>query len=217
MGYYLHPVGEERPPADDRDVSPPVGASAPDALRAYDGREKSTNRSNETMYKATTLITLLVLTSACSPLRRTQTATHEQTTVNDTTLTEMIRCELEQRLSTLRQTIVEYYPPLEHPVPDDERMPRSPDTLPAVLSPQKIPMANPLRQPVRRIIHTEASVRNDRATIVDSISHSRINIAARQETQTQVEEQPSNGAVWLRWATALAGMLLLILLILKLR
>lgn len=169
------------------------------------------------MYKATTLITLLVLTSSCSPLRRTQTATHEQTTISDTTLTEMIRRELEQRLSTLRQTVVEYYPPVGCSASDDERMPRPADTLPAVLPPQKIPTAHTLRQPVRRIVHTEASVRNDRATVVDSISRSRINTAARQETQTQVEEQPSDGAAWLRWATALAGMLLLILLLLKLR
>ncbi len=78
-------------------------------------------------------------------------------------------------------------------------------------------MVHPVRQPVRRITYTEASVQNDKSTQTDSISHSRINTAARNDTRIVTEEKPSSGVAWLRWAAALAGLVLLIILFLKLR
>lgn len=168
------------------------------------------------MYKATTLITLIALSCACTPLRKTQTTAHEQTVINDTTLTKLIRQEIERRYGTLRQTVVEFYPPTEVPPPreqDDDR----PDTLRAVLPPQKIPAANSVRQPVKRITYTEATTENDRTILTDSISRSRINTAARSDTQVVAEEKPSSGVAWLRWGTALVALLLLILLLIKLR
>lgn len=168
------------------------------------------------MYKTTTLIALIALSCACSPLRKTQTTIREQTETSDTTLTELIRREVESRYGTLRQTVVEFYPPAEVTPPKAEEDER-PDTLRAILPPQKIPAANSVRQPVKRITYTEASVRNDRTILTDSISHSRINTAARSVTQVVTEEKPSSGVAWLRWATALATILLLILLLIKLR
>lgn len=168
------------------------------------------------MYKTTTLITLIALSCACSPLRKTQTTVREQTETNDTTLTELIRREIEQRYGSLRQTVLEFYLPAEVPPPKAEEDER-PDTLRAILPPQKIPAANSVRQPVKRITYTEASVRNDRTILTDSISRSRINTAARSDTQVVTEEKPSSAAAWLRWATVLATILLLILLLIKLR
>jgi len=163
------------------------------------------------MYKATTLITLIALSYACSPLRQMQTSTQEQTEISDTTLTELIRREIEHRFGTLRQTVVEFYPPAEIPPPPDPA--DLPDTLKAVLPPPKIPV----RRSVKRITYTEASVQNDKAMLTDSISRSRINTAARSDTQTVTEEKPSNTVSGLKWAALLAGALLLILLFLKLR
>ena len=82
-----------------------------------------------------------------------------------------------------------------------------------ILPPQKIPA----RQPVKRITYTEVSVHTDRSSATDSISRSRINTAARSDTQVVTEEKPSSAAAWLRWATVLATILLLILLLIKLR
>ncbi|WP_418991116.1 hypothetical protein [Alistipes sp.] len=60
-------------------------------------------------------------------------------------------------------------------------------------------------------------MQNDKSTQTDSISHSRINTAARNDTRIVTEEKPSSGVAWLRWAAALAGLVLLIILFLKLR
>ena len=118
----------------------------------------------------------------------------------------------------LRQTVVEFYPPPEHPSPTDKEKNRNlPDTLRAVLPPPKIPATGSSRQSVKRITYTEASVQNDKLMQTASISHSRINTAARSDTQTIMEEKPSSGVAWLKWATALAGLLLLVLLFFKLR
>lgn len=139
-----------------------------------------------------------------------QTSTQEQTEISDTTLTESIRREIEHRFGMLRQTVVEFYPPAEIPSPPDPA--DLPDTLKAVLPP-KIPA----RRSIKRITYTEASVQNDKAMLTDSISRSRINTAARSDTQTVTEEKPSNTVSGLKWAALLAGALLLILLFLKLR
>lgn len=140
------------------------------------------------MYKATTLIILIALICSCSPLRKTQTVTHEQIAISDTTLTELIRREVEHRFGMLRQTVMEFYPPADVPPLPGEELP---DTLRAILPPQKIPV----RQPVKRITYTEATQRSDRTTLTDSISHSRINTAARNDTQTVPR---SNPRMWCR-------------------
>ncbi len=150
----------------------------------------------------------MTLVCSCAPLRQTQTTSREQIETSDTTLTELIRGEVESRFGTLRQTVVEFYPPAEAPQPLD-----LPDTLRAILPPPKIPV----RQPIKRITYTEAAAQINKTTATDSISRSRINTAARRDEQVQTEEKPSSGAVWLKWATALAGLLLLILLFIKLR
>ena len=155
--------------------------------------------------------------ASCSPLKRVQTERHEALAISDTTLTQLFRQEFERQIGTLRQTVVEFYPPAERPMPSEEDIPEPSDTLLAVLPPPKILPKNAVRQPVRRITYTEASTENDRTILTDSISRSRINTAARNDTQTVTEEKPSSGVAWLRWATVLAGVLLLILLLVKLR
>lgn len=155
--------------------------------------------------------------AGCSPLKKVQTERHEALSICDTTLTMLIRQEIEHRYGMLRQTVVEFYPPTERPLPREEDIPDPPDTLLAVLPPQKVPATNAVRQPVKRITHTEATLQSDKATLADSISRSRINTAARNDTQIVTEEKPSSGVAWLRWATALAGLVLLIFLSFKLR
>lgn len=145
---------------------------------------------------------------SCSPLRLTQTSIREQTETSDTTLTELIRREVESRFGTLRQTVVEFYSPAEVPQPLN-----LPDSLRAILPPPKIPV----HQPIKRITYTEATAQVDKIAATDSISRSRINTAARNDTQVQTEEKPSSSVAWLKWATALASLLLLILLFIKLR
>lgn len=154
---------------------------------------------------------MAIAATSCSPLKKMEAERHTALAISDTTLTELIRHEIEHRYGTLRQTVVEFYPPAERPKPGKEDIPDPPDSLLAILPPQKIPV----RQPVKRVIFTEASVQNDKSTQTDSISRSRINTAARNDTQTVMEEKPSSGVAWLRWSAALAGLVLLIILFLK--
>lgn len=169
------------------------------------------------MYPKITLLFLTLATASCSPLKQVQTERHEVLDISDTMLTTLIRQEIEHRYGALRQTVVEFYPSPELPKPGDEKLPDPADTLRTLFSPPKIPATNAIRQPVKRITYTEASVQNDKSTQTDSISHSRIHTAARNDTRIVTEEKPSSGVAWLRWAAALAGLVLLIILFLKLR
>ena len=161
------------------------------------------------MYPKIPLIILTIAASGCSPLRSTRYERHETLAITDSTLTMLFRQEFERQIGTLRRTVVEFYPPTEYPNPTD--------TLRAVLPPPKIPAASASRQPVKRIAYTEVSMQNDRTILTDSISHSRINTAARNDVQEQTDEQPSSGVAWLKWATAFVALTLLLLLFLKLR
>lgn len=169
------------------------------------------------MYPKITLLILTIAASGCSPLRSTQTERHEAFTISDSTLTELFRQEFERQIGTLRQTVVEFYPPAVRPNPGDEQLPDPADTLRTLFPPPKIPAVDSPRQSVKRIIYTEASVQHDKSTQTDSISRSRINTAARNDTRIVTEEKPSSGVVWLRWAAALAGLVLLLLIILFLK
>ena len=169
------------------------------------------------MYPRIPLIILTIAASGCSPLRSTRSERHEMLPITDSTLTMLFRQEFERQIGTLHRTVVEFYPPTEYPEPIDDRLPNPTDTLRAVLSPPKIPAASVSRQPIKHISYTEVSMQNDRTILTDSISHSRINTAARNDVQEQTDEQPSSGVAWLKWATALVALTLLLLLFLKLR
>ena len=151
---------------------------------------------------------LTITVVGCSPLRNVQTEKHTSVDIADTTLTKLVRQEIERNIGRLNQTVVEYYPPTE--------LPPTTDTLPAMVAkPQKIPQP---RQAVKRIIKTEYTSQSDRQTTTDSLSHSRINTAARNDEQTAVDEQPNTTvSTSLKWSAACMLLVLLILIILKLR
>ena len=151
---------------------------------------------------------LTITVVGCSPLRNVQTEKHTAVDIVDTTLTKLVRQEIERNIGQLNQTVVEYYPPTEMPLPTD--------TLPAMVAkPQKIPQP---RQAVKRIIKTEYTTQRDRQTTTDSLSHSRINTAARNDEQTAVDEKPNTTvSTSLKWSAACLLLLLLILIILKLK
>lgn len=169
------------------------------------------------MYPKITLIILTIAAAGCSPLRSARSERHETLAIADSTLTMLFRQEFERQIGMLRRTVVEFYPPAEYPEPSDERFPNPTDTLRAVLPPPKIPVAGVFRQPVKRISYTEVSMQNDCTILTDSISHSRINMAARNDVQEQTDEQPSSGIAWLKWTTVLVALMLLLLLFLKFR
>lgn len=81
------------------------------------------------MYPKITLILLAATACGCSPLREMHSDRRTDTRIADSTLTERIRQEFERQLATLRQTVVEFYPPVQWPPSSEDEPILPPDTL----------------------------------------------------------------------------------------
>ena len=131
-------------------------------------------------------------------------------TIADSTLTRLIRSELDRSLTTLNQTVVEFYPPQPAPEEKEEKQEDKPV---AVVVP---PVAPPTRGAVKRIVKTEVVNGTESKSTTDSLSHSRINTAARCDEQSSLEETPNtSGASWLKWGAGCLALLLIIIIVLK--
>ena len=155
------------------------------------------------MYRKVITLTLATATLGCSPLKNAQTERHIDVAIADSTLTRLIRSELERSITTLTQTEVEFYPPQtapEEPAPAEAAAPRK----------------TPTRGAVKRITKTELVNGTESKSNTDSLSHSRINTAARCDEQSSLEESPNtSGSSWLKWCAGCLALLLLIIAILK--
>lgn len=168
------------------------------------------------MYPKITLILLAATACSCSPLRKMHSDRRADIRIADSALTVRIRQEFERQLATLRQTVVEFYPPVQWLRP--RRMSQSCRPIHSIRSFRRRRFPQRPRPAVRRIIHTEAIAAHDRTMLSDSISRSRILTAARNDEQTALEERPNpTGTLWLKWTAACLLLVLLILLWLKLR
>lgn len=156
------------------------------------------------MYRKVTILTLVTATLGCAPLKEAHTEKHSELVIADSTLTRLIRSELERSITTLTQTEVEFYPPQtapEEPAPAEA-------VIPSITTPQ--------RGAVKRIVKTELMNGTESKSNTDSLSHSRINTAARCDEQSSLEESPNtSGSSWLKWCAGCLALLLLIIAILK--
>lgn len=158
------------------------------------------------------LILLAAAAGGCSPLRNINAERHATLDIADSTLTALVRQELERQVTSLTQTVIEFYPPT---IPVQAG---SPDSLRAVVAPPVDTSISVLQQSVRRIIRTEVVAANDRTTVTDSVSRSRINAAARSDEQSVLDETPNTaGASWLKWTAACLLLVVIIALLFKLR
>ena len=159
------------------------------------------------MYRKVITLTLATATLGCSPLKNAQTERHIDVAIADSTLTRLIRSEIERSITTLTQTEVEFYPP------QPEEPKAVPGKSPEAVAPRKIP---PPRGAVKRITKTEVVNGTESKSNTDSLSHSRINTAARCDEQSSLEESPNtSGSSWLKWCAGCLALLLLIIAILK--
>ena len=159
------------------------------------------------MYRKVITLTLATATLGCSPLKNAQTERHIDVAIADSTLTRLIRSELERSITTLTQTEVEFYPP------QPEEPKAVPGKSPEALAPRKLP---PPRGAVKRITKTEVMNGTESKSNTDSLSHSRINTAARCDEQSSLEESPNtSGSSWLKWCAGCLALILLIIAILK--
>ena len=150
---------------------------------------------------------MLATTLGCSPLKNAQTERHIDVAIADSTLTRLIRSEIERSITTLTQTEVEFYPPQpEEPI-------AKPGKSPEAVAPRR---TTPQRGAVKRITKTEVVNGTESKSNTDSLSHSRINTAARCDEQSSLEESPNtSGSSWLKWCAGCLALLLLIIAILK--
>lgn len=159
------------------------------------------------MYRKVITLTLVTATLGCSPLKKAQHERHIDVAIADSTLTRLIRSELERSITTLTQTEVEFYPPQpEEPIV-------KPGKSPEAVAPRR---TTPQRGAVKRITKTELMNGTESKSNTDSLSHSRINTAARCDEQSSLEESPNtSGLSWLKWCAGCLALLLLIITILK--
>lgn len=159
------------------------------------------------MYRKVITLTLATATLGCSPLKHAQTERHIDVSIADSTLTRLIRSEIERSITTLTQTEVEFYPPQpEEPIAKPGKSPEA--VAPRITTPQ--------RGAVKRITKTELVNGTESKSNTDSLSHSRINTAARCDEQSSLEESPNtSGSSWLKWCAGCLALLLLIIAILK--
>lgn len=161
------------------------------------------------MYRKVITLTLVTATLGCSPLKKAQYERHVDVVIADSTLTRLVRSELERTMTTLTQTEVEFYPPQESP----EEPIAKPGKSPEAVAPRR---TTPQRGAVKRITKTEVMNGTESKSNTDSLSHSRINTAARCDEQSSLEETPNtSGSSWLKWGAGCLALLLLIITVLK--
>ena len=159
------------------------------------------------MYRKVTILTLATATLGCAPLKKAHTEKHSELIIADSTLTRLIRSEIERSITTLTQTEVEFYPP------QPEEPKAEPGKSPEAVAPRR---TTPQRGAVKRITKTEVVNGTESKSNTDSLSHSRINTAARCDEQSSLEESPNtSGSSWLKWCAGCLALLLLIIAILK--
>ena len=159
------------------------------------------------MYRKVTILTLATATLGCAPLKEAHTEKHSELIIADSTLTRLIRSEIERSITTLTQTEVEFYPP------QPEEPKAEPRKSPEAVAPRR---TTPQRGAVKRITKTEVVNGTESKSNTDSLSHSRINTAARCDEQSSLEESPNTrGSSWLKWCAGCLALLLLIIAILK--
>lgn len=150
------------------------------------------------MYRKVTILTIATATIGCAPLKETHSEKYSELTIADSTLTRLIRSELERSITNIEQTVVEFYPPESAPAEG--------------IASRK----TPTRGAVKRIIKTDVVNGTECKSITDSLSHSRINTAARCDEQSSLEESPNiSGSSWLKWCAGCLALFLLIVAILK--
>ena len=152
---------------------------------------------------------MLATTLGCSPLKKAQHERHVDMVIADSTLTRLVRSELERTMTTLNQTVVEFYPPQPEPPKESSKDQEQK----AVATPPPAPRP---RGAVKRIVKTEVVNGTESKSTTDSLSHSRINTAARCDEQSSLDESPNtSGSSWLKWCAGCLALILLIIAILK--
>lgn len=144
------------------------------------------------------LILLGVFTVSCSPLRKIQKSETHQTHIDDSLLTELVRQEVTRSLLDIKQTEVEFFPPV-------------------LESPDSLPQSVPVRQAVKKITVTEVSSCKDSKTVTDSTTNVTHHEDTHTKSETSTKEKPSEALSWVRYTAVILALILLLIIIIKIR
>ena len=144
----------------------------------------------------TLLILLIFFSVGCRPLHKIQTKQYTDIIVADSTITQVVKKELQKQLTEISTTIIEF------------------DVADSVDVPSIVVIDNKpikVKQPVKRIIKTEIVQKIDNVTEVDSTEHKQVHVVDKTQIKVKTEEKASS-FVRSAWVIAVIAFILLIAL-----
>lgn len=235
VGFNLPATRKERSPANDPDVSAPLGGGTyPFDKRAHNGGAEEASCPNLkqpmkmkiTLYILFSLLILSTMTTlflSCSPLRQVQRAERKQEQVVDKSIEELVSVEIDRQVASFRQTRVEFYPSnivyvdtltkleSEFPLQNGERTKDSVQrqTLSTV---RILPV-----QGVKSITTTDILTKADKISQRDSSTQTDIVHTTHTNYTEKIAEKPPATTQAIKWIALSLIAVLLILIILRIR
>ena len=187
------------------------------------------------MHKRLVILSILFFAISCSPLKKVQRSEDRKQTIIDNSISELVKTEIEKQISSINQTVVEFYEPKTVYSVDTlptlysktdksgQKSKKSVDSVDSIdtvytvntkLKPKKPPNLV-VNQPVKRITTTEIRTQNDKTTQTDSITVSDIVDSIDTVHTEKIDENPSNFIIAIKWIAICLGVILLIIIIIK--
>ena len=164
------------------------------------------------------LILVMCFLTGCKPLLKTQTTQQNNVIVVDSTITQVIKKELEKRLLEINTTVIEFEQNSNNEacISDIGNDSTNIGNLIADNGNYKIVVSNDkpieVNQPIKRIIKTELVQSIDKAVEIDSTERKQLNVIDKTETDIKTEEQPSNFVHGAKWVGVILIVILLIII-----
>ena len=176
------------------------------------------------------LIALMCLMAGCKPLLKTQTKQHNNVVVVDSTITQVIKKELEKQLLQINTTIIEFEAHVQNIEEDSiigacissngNKVTNNENTNPineslvfAIGNRESIKVT----QPIKRIIKIEASQDTEKIVEIDSTERRQLNTTDMTRTETKLDERQSDFVQGAKWIGVILSSVLLIFIILRFR
>ncbi len=157
------------------------------------------------------VIVLSITLYACSSPKSLQATEQTQQLTQDKSLSDLVRSEVERQISSMKQTVVEYYPPNTVYTVDTlsprNREPKDPKS--------KKPPDEEVPQAIKSITTTEVHIETNKSSETQLSNQKDIVQCSDTDNTINTKEKPSNAAVIIKWFGIIFGILLIITIILK--
>ncbi|MFR9495577.1 MAG: hypothetical protein SNG81_04295 [Rikenellaceae bacterium] len=168
----------------------------------------------------------MTLFFSCASLKNVQRKEQKEEVTVDNSLTELVRTEIEQQISSINQTVVEFYPQERVysvdtvstlPAQIAPKVKKSVDSVESVHTETPIRPKKPPNQQVKKITTTQIDIKSDKITQKDSVTVSDIVHTVDTDYTEETEEKPSNFVSSIKWIAITLGIILLIIIVIKFR